>query len=84
MVMALFDSLRGHHSLQTASEVKSDLGDLSDLHIICDQSLPLLYIASSLNFPRRESDQDHHHLLPLRLKFRAHGLRCRYRAGLIN
>ena len=67
MVMALFDSLRGHYSLQTAFEVKSDLGDL---HIICGQSLPLLYIASS-HFPRRENDPNHH-LLLLRLKFRAH------------
>ena len=81
--MVPFDGLWGHYSLQTASEVKSDLGDLGDLHIICYQSLPLQYIASSQNFPRRENDPNHH-LLLLRLKFRGHWLRCRYRAARNN
>ena len=37
-----FDNLRGHYSLQIASEVKFGL---CDLHFTCDQNLPLPYIS---------------------------------------
>ena len=70
--MVPYDGLWGHYSLQTASEVKFGL---NNLHFICDQILPLPYITSSLNFPRRENDPNHH--LPLlRLKFRGPRLRA--------
>ena len=37
--MGPFGSLQGHHSLQTASEIKSDLRfQISDLNYICNQS----------------------------------------------
>ena len=78
--MVPYSGLRGHCSLQTASEV---IFGLNNLHFICDLSLPLPYITSSLNFPRRENDPNHH--LPLlRLKFRGPRLRCRYRAARNN